>query len=43
MENTTKINITISPEILTKIKEGNYNRNALLVSLLKKHVAKQIK
>jgi len=34
--NTTKISVTISAPLIEKIKEGNYNRNQLLVSLLKK-------
>ena len=34
--NTTKISVTISVPLIEKIKEGNYNRNQLLVSLLKK-------
>jgi len=33
--NTTKISITISRPLIEKIKEGNYNRNQLLISLLK--------
>jgi hypothetical protein len=34
--NTTKISVTISAPLIEKIKEGNYNRNQLIVSLLKK-------
>ena len=34
--NTTKINITLPVPLIEKIKEGNYNRTQLLVSLLKK-------
>jgi len=33
--NTTKISITISRPLIEKIKEGNYNRNQLLISSLK--------
>ena len=35
--NTTKLNITLPTDIITKIKEGNYNRNQLLISLLKNY------
>lgn len=41
--NTTKISITISPDIIAKIKKGNYNRNKLIISLLQKYVEKQVK
>jgi hypothetical protein len=34
----TKLNITLSPETLQKIKDGNYNRNKLIISLLEKHI-----
>jgi post-segregation antitoxin (ccd killing protein) len=37
-EETTKINITLPTELVEKIKDNNYNRNQLLVSLLKKHI-----
>lgn len=37
-EDTTKINITLPNELVTKIKENNYNRNQLIVSLLKKYI-----
>jgi hypothetical protein len=42
MKNTTKLNITLNNNLVTKIKEGNYNRNKLLVSLLEKY-SKKIK
>ena len=32
---TTKLNITLPTDLIAKIKEGNYNRNQLLISLLK--------
>lgn len=37
-EETTKINITLPTELVEKIKDNNYNRNQLLVSLLKKYI-----
>lgn len=37
-EDTTKINVTLPNDIIEKIKENNYNRNQLIVSLLKKHI-----
>jgi metal-responsive CopG/Arc/MetJ family transcriptional regulator len=37
-ENTTKINVTLPSDLVEKIKENNYNRNQLIVSLLKKHI-----
>ena len=40
---TTKLNITLPADLLVKIKEGNYNRNQLLVSLLKKYFDKKQK
>ena len=42
-KNTTKISVTIDPAILEKIKEGNYNRNKLIVSLFKKYIAQKKK
>lgn len=35
---TTKINITISQDLVKKINEKNYNRNKLLINLLEKYV-----
>jgi hypothetical protein len=37
-EDTTKINVTLPSDLVEKIKENNYNRNQLIVSLLKKHI-----
>ena len=37
-EDTTKVNITLPNDLIAKIKENNYNRNSLIVSLLKKHI-----
>jgi metal-responsive CopG/Arc/MetJ family transcriptional regulator len=37
-EDTTKINVTLPTNLVEKIKENNYNRNKLIVSLLKKHI-----
>ena len=36
--NTTKFSITINPELIDKINEKNYNRNKLLISLLKEYI-----
>jgi hypothetical protein len=36
-KDTTKLNITISTELINKIKDGNYNRNKLLISLLENY------
>lgn len=33
-KDTTKINIRLSPEIISKIEEGNYNRNKLPIFIL---------
>ena len=34
----TQINITLPPEIISKIKENNLHRNNLIISLLKKYL-----
>lgn len=39
-QDTTKLNITLPNDIITKIKDGNYNRNKLLVDLLEKYSKK---
>jgi len=39
----TKLNITLSPEILAKIEDGNFNRNKLIISLLEQHIKKSKK
>lgn len=39
----TKLNITLSPEIVQKIKDGKYNRNKLIISLLEEHIKKSKK
>lgn len=31
---TTKLNVTLSKELIDKIDDGNYNRNKLLIKLL---------
>jgi len=41
-KDTTKLNITLSTELVDKIKEGNYNRNKLIISLLQDY-SKKIK
>lgn len=38
MKNTTKINITLSQDIINKIETGNYNRNKLIIDLFKKYI-----
>jgi metal-responsive CopG/Arc/MetJ family transcriptional regulator len=38
MKDTTKINITLPTNLLTKIETGNYNRNKLIVDLFKKYI-----
>jgi len=42
-EETTKINITLPTELVEKIKENNYNRNQLIISLLKKYLKEKQK
>lgn len=42
-EDTTKINVTLPSNLIEKIKENNYNRNQLIVSLLKKHIVNKQK
>ena len=42
-KDTTKLNITLPPELISKIKEGNYNRNQLIISLLREHSKKNKK
>jgi hypothetical protein len=41
--NTTKLNITLPADIIQKIKEGNYNRNQLIINLLEKRLKKDKK
>lgn len=38
MKDTTKINITLPQNLLTKIETGNYNRNKLIIDLFKKYI-----
>lgn len=42
-KDTTKLNITLPTDVLEKIKENNYNRNQLIITLLKKHIDKNSK
>jgi metal-responsive CopG/Arc/MetJ family transcriptional regulator len=42
-EDTTKINVTLPNDLVEKIKENNYNRNQLIVSLLKKYIKEKQK
>jgi hypothetical protein len=37
------IGVTISPEILKKIEDGNYNRSKLIDTLLTKHFKNKVK
>jgi hypothetical protein len=42
MDKETKIiSIALSPEIIKKIKNGNYNRSKLIDSLLSEHFKKE--
>ncbi len=36
-----KISVTLSPEILKQLEEGNYNKSKLIDSLLSKHFKKE--
>jgi hypothetical protein len=36
-KNTKKLNITLSNELVEKIKNNNYNRNKLIISLLSEY------
>jgi len=38
-----KINIALSPEILEKLDEGNYNKNKLIINLFKNFLIKKDK
>lgn len=40
---TKRLNIIISPEVYKKLEEGNYNKNKLIISLLKDYLLKNIK
>jgi hypothetical protein len=40
---TKKINIAISPELLKKLEEGNYNKNKLIINLFKNFLLKKEK
>jgi hypothetical protein len=42
-KDTTKLSITLEPEIVEKIKDGNFNCNKLIISLLKKFSEKKKK
>jgi hypothetical protein len=42
-KDTTKLSITLEPEVVGKIKEGNYNCNKLIINLLKKYSEKKKK
>ena len=42
-EETTKLNITLPNELIIKIRENNYNRNQLIISLLKKYIKEKEK
>ena len=36
-ENIKMISVSLSPEIIKKLSEGNYNKNKLIISLLEKY------
>jgi len=40
---TKQIEISISPDILEKLEEGNYNKNKLINKLLQKYLEKKEK
>jgi len=40
---TKKINIALSPKILKKLDDGNYNKNKLILSLLANYFKKKNK
>ena len=40
---TTKLSITLEPEMVSKIKNGNYNCNKLIISLLTQYSEKKKK
>jgi len=40
---TKKINIAISPELLKKLEEGNYNKSKLIINLFKNFLLKKEK
>ena len=40
---TTKLSITLSPEIIKKLNDGDFNRSKLIIRLLKKHFQKKEK
>ena len=42
-KSTRRINIVIDSEISKKLDEGNYNKNKLIISLLKKFLLKKDK
>jgi hypothetical protein len=42
-KDTKKLNITLPAELVTKIKDGNYNCNKLIISLLKQRSDKNKK
>lgn len=41
MKDIKKITITLSPEIIKKLENGNYNRSKLIDSLLSEHFKKE--
>jgi len=40
---TKQINIVLSPEIIEKLEDGNYNKNKLVNKLLKEYLQKNKK
>jgi hypothetical protein len=41
MKDIKKITITLSPEIIKQLENGNYNRSKLIDSLLSEHFKKE--
>ena len=40
---TKKINVCLTPEVLKKLEDGNYNKNKLIVKLLEEYLSKDKK
>jgi len=40
---TVKLNICLTPNVLEKLDEGNYNKSKLIISLLEKFLLKKQK
>jgi len=40
---TKRLEIVITPEVSKKLNEGNYNKNKLIINLLKNYLLKNVK